>query len=190
MINIGMMTTISMAANRMFGPLTYKVSVEIYEERSNATVTYKDRARRVTIDGIERYHLLKRNRFIPPPKFSNLFIGDKGRTLLKLAQPQSGQYIPLRYNAKKGELEAEEADTRFWFIQEQKEQSTQLKRHIDWAAISPYVALTIFMLIVFVELMVFFGGMGGVTAGIIEGTDVLTKMSNALGKMKGLGGLW
>lgn len=150
----------------LFWFITYPVSVEIYEERANALLIFNDRARRVHTGRTEQYHLAKRNKLIPPPKFKNIFMNHKGKNLLKLFLPQTGQYLPIGFQHPSPTLTVEDKDVRFWFTQEAKERARAYTKQSKWEKYMPYILLTTMAMMIFLQVLFFYKGIGAMTGSM------------------------
>lgn len=148
----------------------YNVDVEIFEQRANGIVVLNDRARRIREGSVEKYHLLRSNEMISPPKFEKLILDSRGSNKLKLFLPQTGQYQPIKFQYP-NTLTVEDKDVRFWHTQSTKDTVSIYEKKSKWAEIMPYAFLALQAMLIIVQLIMFNRGMVTMTGGINNAAD-------------------
>lgn len=151
----------------------YPVSVVIFEKRGeNSVQLVKDKAcRKKNRDGLEVYHLKKKNTDIRPPPYKFIYLGKKGKPILMLYSVEAGNFIPLQFNDPSWlEPAVSDKEVNFWNILQIKKSHEIYPKDRSW--LEKYLPLAM-VLIVAVTLIF-------VTMFVMEG---MVKISGDVGSI-------
>jgi hypothetical protein len=127
----------------------WPVNCIVFADRSNGTVTYKDKCRRV-IDkstGKHTYRMKKSKHNTKPAQFENI-TQVEGKPWLILYSPSPGEYYPL--DVKDTGLEPLNEDMKAFYADEVKIAQTRYSRKSLFDKYAPIIYLTLFIVGIFI----------------------------------------
>lgn len=131
----------------------YNITVEINEKRANSWIVRFDVAKRISKNGVTKYHLRKAKVDIrPPDNFDNIYLS-RGGDYLKLIK-EGEQYFSFGQITPDGELDPIPMDMEFWRVNIQQELLQRFKNESFWDKYGTTISVLAFAMIFMIGFVV------------------------------------